>query len=250
MFLRGPVAFGAPEQFPFLAEVTGEKVNLRSGENTNFESILRLTKGDTVVAVAKKYSWYKVQLPAAVSVYIRSDYIERVDNSVGKITGQNVNIRVHPSAESTSLGQFKKDELVTVLEVKEGWSRVKAVEGLYGWIHEDYLKMKSRTVSSWESLGLARLKPKPQEPPPAFAEEQVPSARVQVTGRISGMVLADGQKWYTLTIQGETAYFLQDDGMLGGFTDAVVNLEAVALIDAQKKFTHPALVVNRLTMVL
>jgi uncharacterized protein YraI len=42
--------------------VTGSRVNLRTGPGTNYPSIKKLGRGDTVKILEHAFGWYKVQL--------------------------------------------------------------------------------------------------------------------------------------------------------------------------------------------
>src|SRR5450631_3478778 len=92
------VAFNRPgfadEHFPFLAEVSKESVNVRSGPNTNFEKIDKLSKGTQVVVLGRSYEWYKIQPLPTTKSYIRCDYLNITKGeSVAVVMGNNVNIR-------------------------------------------------------------------------------------------------------------------------------------------------------------
>jgi len=52
----------ADEHFPFLAEVSKESVNVRSGPNTNFEKVDKLSRGAQVVVLGKTYDGIRCSL--------------------------------------------------------------------------------------------------------------------------------------------------------------------------------------------
>ncbi|HLD88450.1 MAG TPA: SH3 domain-containing protein [Candidatus Omnitrophota bacterium] len=102
----------ADEHFPFLGEASKESVHIRAGANINFESLGKLNKGGQVVVTGRHYEWYKVQLPAAASAYVRADYVKDTGNTTGTIMTDKVNVRARSNSESSSLGQMNKGDLV------------------------------------------------------------------------------------------------------------------------------------------
>ena len=56
----------------------------------------------------------------------------------GTITGTEVRIRAAAGKTGQILGHFEKGENVTVLEVAEGWTKVKRGNGQVGWVSNDY----------------------------------------------------------------------------------------------------------------
>ena len=57
---------------------------------------------------------------------------------LGTITGTEVRIRAAAGKTGQILGHFEKGENVTVLEVAEGWTKVKRNNGQIGWVSNDY----------------------------------------------------------------------------------------------------------------
>ena len=57
---------------------------------------------------------------------------------IGTITGTEVRIRAAAGKTGQILGHFEKGENVTVLEVAEGWTKVKRSNGQIGWVSNDY----------------------------------------------------------------------------------------------------------------
>ncbi len=57
---------------------------------------------------------------------------------LGTITGTEVRIRAAAGKTGQILGHFEKGENVTVLEVAEGWTKVKRSNGQIGWVSNDY----------------------------------------------------------------------------------------------------------------
>lgn len=134
----------ADDQFPFLGEITSNNVNIRAGQNVNFESLGHLQKGSQVVMVSKNYGWYKIKLPPDAKSYISAGLVKRLNDGIGQVTGSRVNIRARAGINSAVIGQLEKGQYVNILNnTFEKWYQIKPSEGLYGWVLEQYVIFKS-----------------------------------------------------------------------------------------------------------
>ena len=138
----------ADEHFPFLGEASKESVHIRAGANINFESLGKLNKGGQVVVTGRHYEWYKVQLPAAASAYVRADYVKDTGNTTGTIMTDKVNVRARSNSESSSLGQMNKGDLVKLVEQVpprlgggqvNGWWKIEPPASAEGWVRADLM---------------------------------------------------------------------------------------------------------------
>jgi len=68
------MVFALDHPLPFLAESTGDNVNVRAGQSANFERLCQLSEGEEVVVLDKEYSWYKIQTALTATKQIRSKY--------------------------------------------------------------------------------------------------------------------------------------------------------------------------------
>ncbi|OGX05428.1 MAG: hypothetical protein A2Z88_05920 [Omnitrophica WOR_2 bacterium GWA2_47_8] len=134
------------ESFPFLGEIKGKNVNVRAGQNENFESVMRLQTGDKVVVVGKEFAWYKIKLPPGASAYVHSKYLKMLSKEVGEITGHRVNVRAGAGVNASSLGQLVRSTKVYVQAQKEDWLKVEPVEGLYGWVTDGMVDFISKDI--------------------------------------------------------------------------------------------------------
>ena len=241
----------AQERFPFLAEVTSDKVNIRAGGNTNFEQLDRLKKGDQVIVVAKSYNWYKIQLLPTAQIYVRADYVELVDGDLGQIKASSVNVRAGKSADAVAVGQLKKDDYVKVKEKIGEWDRIEPMEGIYGWVHQDFIRFKSHQIPDAEIFGLVKLKP---TLPFALDENrrQLSPQKIMVTGRIEQLDQgsANADLFYKLTVNGQIAYYVRRDTMIDAFTHSLVNVEGEVQVDAKQQAPYPALSISKLNLIL
>lgn len=74
----------------------------------------------------------------AVPVTVTQSSPTPSSQKIGTITGTEVRIRAAAGKTGQILGHFEKGENVTVLEVAEGWTKVKRSNGQVGWVSNDY----------------------------------------------------------------------------------------------------------------
>ncbi len=153
--LTQTIGYAGSEGFPFVGEVINEKVNVRAGQSANFEKLCQIPKGGEVLVVGKEYSWLKVRLPKEASCYIIDKYVQRVNNTTGVVTADRVNIRAGQDSNTSSLGQVSKGTSVKILELKNGWYKIEPLPESYGWVAEQFVKFKSKDISSYQPQAIA-----------------------------------------------------------------------------------------------
>jgi len=90
-----PAEVAAPS-FPYIAAITGDNVNIRSGPGSNYYPCGRLNKADRVKVVATKYKiWSQIVPPASTFSWISKQYvtIDTQDTTIGIVTGNSVRVR-------------------------------------------------------------------------------------------------------------------------------------------------------------
>lgn len=136
---------------PFLAESTGDKVNVRAGQSTNFERLCQLSNGEEVVVLGKEYSWYKIQLPPSAKSFVSKDYVQYLGLNAGGVVAADVNIRAGAGIHHTVLGQLSKGEQIYIQEDLDEWYRIEPVAESYGWVSEKFLTYKSGDLSGYQT---------------------------------------------------------------------------------------------------
>ena len=261
--------------FPFLAETTTDKVNVRSGQSTSFEKVGRLQKGEQVVVVQKEFGWFRIKLPKSAVSYVSADYIQIIRGDVAEVTGSRVNIRAGNGINFSVVGQMKKGDKVRVLSTAEGWSKIEPVDQSYGWVAEKFLTFKSKEIPT------PRIVKAPPPPPPkpapirniyvlkrmaeqkAMEEAQrkaVEEAKKEAERRknlvfAKGVVKSLGDRSisqnirHKIVVDEKTSYFLKGyRQMIDGFLQSTVKIEG----KVQKDITaqHPVLLVTKIHLVL
>lgn len=222
------------EYYPFLGEITEDRVHVRAGQSANFESLFIHNKGDEAVVLDRKYSWYKVQLPKEANSFIHSKYIIPLGKVYGLVTSDRVNVRAGADINLTVLGQLKKGDKVRILEEQGDWLKINPIKGSYGWIHEDLIQFKAKSIPEYLKAEDIEYEEKPsnkkdekteikqeikkgiiseEKPASALTEPSViepASKNIVVKGRLEP-VRKSGYKdiVYKLTIDGKPAYYLK-----------------------------------------
>ncbi len=248
----------ADEHFPFLGEVSRESVNIRAGANTNFEKLDKLAHGTQVVVVWHVYEWYKIQLPATSKAYIRADYLKLQDgSSIVQVIGDKVNVRARADSESASLGQMTKGRFVKVVEEKNGWCLIEPTVGIVGFVHQDFLSVKSTEVPAGlltQPLTETSVVTAVAPPAPAAAVVEKPQEPIlAVKGRLESLsAQVQGQPRYQLVIDGKPAYYLQDDNVpMNHFANAMVDVEGhVVSSKSQAQATYPLVHITKIKLIL
>jgi len=164
----GDVAFAQQEFFPFLAEVTGDRVNVRSGQSANFERLCQIDKGEEIVVEGKEFSWYKVRLPSSAKSFVSKKYVQFLGQNAGGVIADRVNIRAGAGTHYTILGQLNRGEQIFIQEELDGWYRIRPVTKSYGWVMDRFLTFKSRDIIVYQSVVIP-----PKDPIKVVQEPQV-----------------------------------------------------------------------------
>jgi len=132
--LSGAMSVGA---YDGIARVTGNVVNVRSGEGTAHSIVATVSKGTQLNIVSRGDSWTKVSLSNGSEGYIINEYIT-LENQEGVVTGSAVNIRKSPSLEGEVIGLVYKGQTLPILGRENDWVNV-SFSGQSGWISAQYI---------------------------------------------------------------------------------------------------------------
>ena len=144
-----PMAYGA-------ATVDTTNLNLRSGPGMSYPVITTLDEGDIIVILECTDSeWYKINFHGVVGyvavAYLRDVLIAENFSAIGRITGDQVNIRSRPATSGEYLATYPKDTEMTVIGINTGWYKV-VHEGHTGYIRSDYMTIIGGTRASSSSV--------------------------------------------------------------------------------------------------
>ena len=254
--------------FPYLAEATGDQVNVRSGQSSNFERLCQLSKGDEVVVLEKGYSWYKIQLPPAARSFVSKEYVQYLGQNAGGVIAEKVNIRAGAGIHFTVLGQLAKGEQIFIEEELDEWYRIKPVAESYGWVGEKFLSFKLNDVREYRAKAYAR--PFVEEElfkPVLVAEEEefveVSAIEEQAVGKRATEEFSavgyvedyedkdDDGIQYKIVVNGRPVCYVQGvNHMLGRFMHHKVSVEGAVNKKLQSKYAYPVLIVSKVRLML
>ncbi len=240
--------------FPFVAEVTSDNVNVRAGQSANFEKICRLKKGDEVIVVDKSYSWYKIKLPKTANSFISDKYVKIINMAKGEVTANRVNIRASTNVDASSLGQVLLGTQIHIIEKLPGWYKIEPLEESFGWLAQDFVSFKSKDISSYVATQRGKQEVAVSSlPTPSVQEQKIEKLEVvSVTGYLEPSKDSTSPEIsYQLIIDGHPAYYIQG---LKDFLDKwgyyKVKIEGFVKKDDQNQTMHPLLTISRIQLVL
>lgn len=139
-----------PQKFPFVGKVSQDNINIRAGNNQNFEALAKANSGNMFYVEEESYGWYKVRLPKSAHCYVAKAFVEKKENE-GMSKANNLNLRARPDKESSILGQIKKDNVVTIVaDDNQDWYEILPLEGCYGWISAELIGFYSYDMTKLE----------------------------------------------------------------------------------------------------
>jgi len=118
--------------------VTGDNVNVRSGPGTNYQVSMELFAGYPLKVVSTQGDWLKVVDFENDSGWIHKSLVEPGNTVI--INGEkSVNMRAEPTTNANILATVDRGVVMTKLESKGKWLKLKHSSGLIGWIYKPLL---------------------------------------------------------------------------------------------------------------
>lgn len=141
-------AEGNELSFPYVAEVTEDNVNVRSGPGTNYYHCGKLNTGDRVKVVASKYSWSHIVPPEGSFSWVSKQYISADPNNprTGLVTGDAVRVYagsdlLKPMHSTTVQLELNKGDKIELLgEEVDDYYKIAPPTGAYLWVLSQYTK--------------------------------------------------------------------------------------------------------------
>lgn len=129
---------------PFAAyegEITGKRVNVRSGPGKNFTRVLKVNKGYKVLVTGRHGEWLRIRVPDECLLWIWKDYVKLdEETNTGTVTDDNVNVRIAPKLGADVVGQVDEGSQVAVTGGEGDWYEIKPPPTTSAWVHSDYVK--------------------------------------------------------------------------------------------------------------
>jgi len=244
---QGFAASEGQEFLPFVAEITIDHVNVRAGQSASFERLVKLSARDEVVVVEHSFSWYKIELPKTAKTYIVAKYVQLLNDAIGGVTTDRVNVRAGPDINYSVIGQVNSGEEIHILEhIEDKWYKIVPTKNTYGWIKEDFLNFKSNDVQSFYS---AQSKSEKLETVDLVKEDDQELHLVGYIKSEHNILLEDIQ--YNFEMEGKTSYYLIGfEEVFSEFLDYKVSIDGQISEDQTRQYSLPILKVTKIEMVL
>lgn len=132
--------------FPYVAEIVGKSVNIRSGPGMNYYRCGRLSNPDRVMVVGQEFGWSRIEPPRGSFSWISKQYIKPEPNEpgIGIVTGDEVHVwagsRYLEPIHSVSLQRKLNigDTVGLLGEEKGDYYKIAPPAGVYLWVSTQY----------------------------------------------------------------------------------------------------------------
>lgn len=241
-----PAVSSGQEHFPFLGEVTSDKVNVRAGANINFERITKLDKNTEVVAVEKAYDWYKIKLPGQGECYIHKKFIRFIPDNYGVLNANQVNLRAGPGEKFSVLGRLNVGVNIRILKEEGDWYKIEPPEGSYGWISTQFVRLKSTEIPPAKVVELPSRNIYKKEIETQAEEKKEELFSAEGTVEDLGRVLPFKNIRYKLVAQNQIYYLKGPKEMFDPFVYYRVKIYGTVDPVPQKISPYPVIAVTRI----
>ncbi|MGB8226552.1 MAG: hypothetical protein WCE45_06795 [Sedimentisphaerales bacterium] len=202
-----PAAFGQPNEpaveanavkLPYVGEILGSEVNLRSGPGMNFYSCGKISSPARVVVVGQKYSWAQILPPPGSFSWIFKQYVETDPNNpgVGVVNGDNVRVyagsdELEPMrSDSVQINLSTGQKVRIIGEAVGDYYKIAPPEGSTLWTTSQYVKF----IRSADEIDIKI---------PQIADANASGTPELITGQIEA-TSRELEQYYTLEKQFET----------------------------------------------
>jgi hypothetical protein len=176
--------------FQFSSVITADNVYVRSGSSESDYPVVKLSKGDIVIAVGRKFDWVKILPPENTYCLVGKAWIEkRGDGTVGRVRDEsaNVNVRLASNLNNmiTKVGmQLHGGADVKILGEQDEYFKIAPPAGTFMWVHQKFVEPVKRVevVSNNGQLEVRPLDPNAAATTPANTTSGTPA---DTTGEVA-----------------------------------------------------------------
>jgi hypothetical protein len=130
-------------KFQFLGRLNAGNVYVRSGPGDNYYPTLKLDRDAQVKVVGIRFDWLKIVPPENSFSFVSKALVERQEGTnVGRITGENVNIRAGSDLNPLKVTvqcKLQKDQTVTIIDEQDEYYRIKPPADAYVYVHQRFV---------------------------------------------------------------------------------------------------------------
>ncbi|OUU24597.1 MAG: hypothetical protein CBC13_03205 [Planctomycetia bacterium TMED53] len=141
---------GQPSLKPWLATISGQSVNMRTGPSTNHYAFAQLNRDVSIIAIGGSGNWVEIIVPSDLPIWIHGDFVKEDANQKLRVTGNSVRLRCSANTKYTPVGITESGQLLrpTGNKSPDGkWVEIFAPLNARGWIHGDYVRRSDRVVN-------------------------------------------------------------------------------------------------------
>jgi hypothetical protein len=144
----------AADEFPYVAYVNADEVNVRSGPGDNYYPVMKLNRGDRLeVYRHDPGGWYAIRPPQGSYSWVLGEFIKPGDDNLGVVVGERVVARVGSTfSDVRDVIQVRLDrgETVEILEAKrfntgpgaQTWYKILPPAGEFRWVSGKYVEQR------------------------------------------------------------------------------------------------------------
>ena len=174
------VATPAGPETPRQGKITGGRVNVRAGPNTQYESIAVLTTGMPITVLAKNGEWYKIVYPADQMATVHKNFVDAdITGEIpeaglpGVVNQDGVDIHAYYWDKSTVVGKLNKGDPVTIKQERGQWYRIAAPPTARAYVFAEYVRVDGAGPVVADSA-----------PPPVNPAVDLTAGKQDATGRL------------------------------------------------------------------
>ncbi|GAA0105716.1 hypothetical protein UT300013_23400 [Paraclostridium sordellii] len=182
-----------PEYPAKIMYTTADRLNVRSGPGTNYNTVGTLPKGSKVEVVEEINGWAKIKFNYGYG-YVSARYLSENSEENIKImytTADRLNVRSGPGTNYNTVGTLPKGSKVEVVEEINGWAKIKFNNG-YAYVNIGYLTQNPNIGSGQQPLPIPTPIPSyvdaPQNPNVIDPAQDIYQNKINVTkGNTNGL---------------------------------------------------------------
>jgi len=169
---------------PYVAEIIGADVYVRSGPGTAYYFCSKLNEPARVIVAGQTYGWSKIVPPDGSFSWISKNFIkiDPQNPTIGFVTGDAVRVWAGseyevPMRSSSLQVKLKEGDIVTIVEQQDkgDYYKIAPPTGAHLWISSQYLKY----VGPVPKAEPVKLPPKPQTEPEKKTETKIEPTKVE-----------------------------------------------------------------------
>ena len=171
VFTSFTFAAAGDKEFPYIAEITGADVYVRSGPGLSNYFCSKLSAPARIIVKGEKFGWLKIVPPPASFSWISKDFVKInvADKTIGIVTGDNVRVwagseNIDPMRSAGLQGRLGEGSIVKLTGKEKGdYYRIVPPVGAHLWVQKKFIKY----VGPVPKPEPVKLPPKPKATAPA-----------------------------------------------------------------------------------